>query len=514
MTIPNPSAFEIAAAGALVLPAADDEPLEVAHRNANAMITLYRPPLRSVVYTDEASSVGARSYRLAIRPSADGLPYRFRHIVRTGTGTTAISITVEWQASGGGYTSIYSASSAAGASTVVSVSHLATVPSTADEVRITYDRGADPYLADSVLITPEASMPSARTTSGAWVYDDGVLAAVGAPINTELVTRPWRTTAAIIADRALCIAGFTQREDTDALYEASGGSAPNDTWALLGAGIAAVPFAPATVDVDVSVIASAAISGADRVRFVVGGVAVTLDAADSVEETTIAGVLVQQPGTLGASVSVEVYALADSGDLLYLHDAAAWVQPWISSALPLAVTDTDPAASMQLLHSVVRETERRAMAPWPQVAHMYDGITTGLTSRRWTVSLPPACQRGRMALIRSGPAHGTLQTSSTIEATTTSGVPASPGTAIVTVPTPTRGTEGYLAAAAAEGSRVLLWSSDSYDVYGTPPAATANRQLEFTESLAPSVEVVQTGYCCGAALHYVRVRPQADYSEI
>jgi hypothetical protein len=514
MTIPNPAAFEIAAAGALVLPVADDEPLEVAHRNANALITLYRPPMRSVVYTDEASSVGARVYRIAIQPSADAIPYRFRHIVRTGTGTTAIDVEVEWQTAGGGYTSIYSASTAAGASTVVSVSHTATIPAAADELRITYDRGADPYMADSVLITPEAAMPSARTSSGAWVYDDGVLAATGAPINTELVTRPWRTTAAIIADRALCIAGFTQRSDTDAMYEASGGSAPDDTWALMGAGIAAVPYAPATVSVDVAAIASSAIASADRVRIVVGGVAVTLDSSDAVETATLTGVLVQQPGTLGASVSVEVYVLADRGDLLYLHDACAWVQPWGSSALPLATTDTDPAATMQLLHAVVRETERRCMAPWPQVAHMFDGITSGLTSRRWTVSVPPACQRARLALVRSGPPHGTLQTSTTIETTETSGVPASPGTAIVTVPTHTRGSEAYLAAAAGEGTHVIIWSSDSYDVSGVPPASTADRQLELAEALAPGVEVVQTGYCCGAALHYVRVRPQADYSGI
>ncbi len=512
MAIPNPTFYEIAAAGALVLPLAAAEPLEVAHRNANAMITLYRPPMRSIVYTDEAVSVGTRAYLVAIQPSADGLPYRFRHIVRTGAGTVAVAIEVEWQSAGGAWTSIYAAASAAGASTVVTVSHTATIPATADALRITYDRGAGAYFADSLLITPEAVMPAERTTSGAWVYDDGVLAAVGAPINTELVTRPWRTTAAIIADRALCIAGFTQRGTIDALYEASGGAAPNDTWAMLGYGVASVPYAPATVSVDVSVIATAVISGVDRVRVVVGGVTATLDATGATASATLTDVLVDSPGTLTATLSVQVYALADSGDLLYLHDATAWVQPWGSSALPLAATETDPAATMQLLHAVIRETERRAMAPWPQVAHMFDGLTS-TTSRRWSASIPPACQRARMALTRSGVAHGALQVASTIETTTTSAIPASPATAIVTVPASTRGALAYLAAA-GPGDPMCLWSSGSYDVNGTPPASTVDRQVELDELLEPGIEVVQIGYCCGAALHYVRVRPQADYSEI
>ena len=514
MTITIPTTYEIAALGALALPQADAEPLAVAHRNANAFWSLYRPPLRSTIYMDEASSVGQRRYRMAVIPSADGIVYRFRHRVRTGTGTTGIDVTVEWQTAGGGWTSIYSATTAAGASTVVQVSHTATIPAAADEIRITYDRGADPYLADSVLVVPEPAAPSTRTTSGMWPYDDGLLTAAGAPINTELVTRPWRSTYAVHVDRQKCIASLTQRDDTDALYDPSGGSATTGEWVLMGRGVASVPYAPPTVTVEVRVIATAATTGTDRVRVIVGGVAATLDASAGVESATITAAQVSAPGSLTASVDVEVWCVGDSGDLLQLHDAAVWVQPWLPSTLPLAATSVDPAATMQLLHAVVRETERRCMAPWPQPAHMMDGISTGLTSRSVEVSIPPACQRARLAMLRSGTGVGTIQTSSTIETTTTSGVPASPGTAIVTVPTWMRGTEGYLDLAGDAGAPSVLWSSSGFDVSGTPPASTADRQVELVEALAPGIETVQVGYTCGMTLHYVRVRSQADYGDI
>ena len=513
MTITIPASYSMTPAGALALPLADAAPLATAMLNSNAANSLHRPPLRSTVYTDDAASAGARVYRLAVVPSADGLVYRFRHIVRTGTGATATTITVEWQSGGGAFTSIYSAATATGASAVHDISHTATIPASADVLRITYDRGADDYMADSVLIIPEPAAPTARTAAGLWPYDDGLLAATGAPINTELVCRPWRNLAAVVGDRAQNVMSFTQRGDTSAQYTLTATSSPNGAWVLLGRGVAQVPYAPATIDLTATAIGAAAVSGASRVRIVAAGVSAILDCASSaLDSATMTGVPVNAPGTLQATVEVEVYGAAQSGDALYLYDAALHYEPATSAALPVAAVD--PPAAVALLAAVVRETERRCMKPWAQPALCFDGVTTGSESRRYLVSVPPGCQRGRLALVRASLGVGTAQASSTIETTTTSGVPASPAAAIVTVPTSARGALVYFDAAGGNASPVMGWSSASYDVDGTPPASTADRQIELAEARAPGIETVQVGYACGAALHLVRVRAPADYAEI
>ncbi len=101
----------------------------------------------------------------------------------------------------------------------------------------------------------------------------------GAPINTELVSRPWRNLAAIVADRAQNVLSFTQRGDTSAQYTLTGTSSPNGAWVLLGRGVAQVPYAPATIDLTATVIGAAAVSGASRVRIVAAGVSAILDCA-------------------------------------------------------------------------------------------------------------------------------------------------------------------------------------------------------------------------------------------
>lgn len=513
MTITIPTSYTITAAGALALPLADAAPVSTAMLNSNAAYSLHRPPLRSTVYTDDAASSGAREYRLAILPSADGLVYRFRHIVRTGTGATATTITVEWQSGGGGFTSIYSAATATGASAVHDISHTATIPASADVLRITYDRGADDYMADSVLIIPEPAAPTARTAAGLWPYDDGLLAATGAPINTELVCRPWRNLAAVVGDRAQNVMSFTQRGDTSAQYTLTGTGYSNGAWVLMGKGVAQVPYAPATIALTATAIGASAVSGANRVRIVAGGVSAILDcAASALDSATISSVPVIMPGTLQAMVEVSIYGAAQSADALYLYDAALHYEPTASSALPVAAVD--PPATVALLAAVVRETERRCMKPWAQPALCFDGVTTGSESRRYLVSVPPGCQRARLAIVRADLGQGTLQASSTIETTTTSGVPASPAAAIVTAPTMARGTLLYLDTGGGGAAPVIEWSSASYDVDGTPPVATTDRQIELAEARAPGIETVQVGYACGAALHLVRVRPAADYAEI
>ena len=108
---------------------------------------------------------------------------------------------------------------------------------------------------------------------------------------------------------------------------------------------------------------------------------------------------------------------------------------------------------------------------------------------------------------------GAAQTDTTIATTSTSGVPASPATAIVTVDCPTYGAEGYLDIDGSGLRPSTVWSSDSYDP-SPIPGATADRQLTPAELLAPAEEVVEVTTTVGASLHYARLRAPADYQEI
>lgn len=508
MTVTYPSTYTITADGALVLPLADAAPLSTANANANCHYQQHRPPLRSVVYCSEQATSSV--FRLAMEPSADGLVYRFRHYVRTDATATDVTIEVESQAAGGGWSTIYGPTAhAAGASSTVAIDHDVTIPATDDELRVTYTRGADLCQPDSLVIYPTPTSPTTRRTSGFWPYDDGLLTATGAPLNTEFVNRPWRNTAAVVADRVQCLFGFVQPEGA-AQYDLTGTTTADGGWVLLGQCIAQVPYAPSTITVTVATIASVSAGvTADRVRMTVGGVSTTLDADDTVQTASVVAP-VEQAGTMQASVTIEVYASYDSGQTLDVIDAAAWYTPIaLASAATSAV---DPPASMALLHAVVRETERRCMALWAMPAHCFD--VSASTERRWVAVIPPGCQRGRMALVRMSESEGALQSATTLETTTTSGVPASPGTAIVTVPTSARGTAAYLDAVGGECAPLIEWSSDSYDVSGTPPASTVDRQVELVEALAAGTEIVQTTNAQGAALHITRIRAQSEYGSI
>ena len=517
MTVTYPSAYTVTKNGAMVLPLADTAPLSAALLNANAAYTLHRPSPQTTVYTVDTALTRQSSFRVPIRPSADGLTYQFSHYIRTGGGTTAISYSVEWRSSGGGgWTSIVSNSASAGASTVVEISHAHAIPATADELRIRYDRGTDAYTPDSVTIYPEGTdNPSARTSSGFWPYDDTLFANGTAPINTEFVNRPLRNARAVLADRSQCLLTFAQEDDTDTSYVRYDCGAANTAagdWVTYGYGCAAVPFMPQAEQVTVYAIASvSAGSTSNLVRVSAGGSSVVLNATGNVVSATLTA-SVDSPGTAQARIRFRIQGKSTSGNEMFLHSVLVEWSPSLSPA-SLLITTPDAPATTSLLSSCIRGVEGLLLTQWCQPALCYEGNTSGLDTRRFSVVVPPACQFGRAALIRSDHVSGSVQSDSTIAATTTSGVPASPASAIVTVSAVTLGAESYYDLDGGNGTPIALWSSAD-NLLSTPPGSTRDRGLELVETLGPTVEVVEVYLTTGFALHYAQVRAPADWDLI
>jgi hypothetical protein len=516
MAVTYPAAYTITKTAAMVLPPIASAPLSVAMLNSNAAFRIHKPAAQTTVYTGDPGITRAASYRLPIKPSADGISYDFKHVVITGTGTTAVTITVEEQAAGGGWATIYGpTASAAGASTTVEISHAAAITAGIDELRITYDRGADPATYISVAVFPGAGSPTTIQSSGFWPYDDGLLTATGAPINTEMVNRPLRNARAVVNDRSQCVLSFAQEDNgtpANVRYDMTAGSAPADEPQMFGVVTACVPFWPRFVDISVSVIATVdggATTGLIRVRSA-SGESQTFDASGNVERKTLK-CFVTKPGTPQAYVTFILEGSATSGRKTYLHSVAGFWTP--SEPTTLLLNSVAPPASIETLATCIRATENLLMRPWCQPALFYEGNTTGLSTRRWFASIPPAVQRMNVGISRATADSGTAQADTTIATTTTSGIPAAPATSLVTVNCPTYGTEGYLDIDGSGLAPMTVWSSDSYDP-DPLPGATVDRMLTPTEALAPAFDVVEITTTVGASLHYARVRPPADYQEI
>lgn len=506
MAITHPTSYEITSPADMALVKAAAAPLAAALANANAMWSLHAPPLRSCIWIDAGMDVSTRTYRVGVIPSQDGITYRHRHVVHCDTDAEDVTITVEWQASGGGWTSIYSAAHTPSSGLIsASIAGLA-IPAAADELRVTYSRPTLHFWPDSMLLTPEPAATTGRQASGFWPYDDALLTTPGAPINTELVNRPLRSTAAVLLDRLGCILSMSQ--DTASPLLTLDAATVGAGWRVLTDGYASVPYAPQTQDVEVSALATGATTTAGRLRVVVGGVAAEIDCDTTRRTTTITGCVVEDPGTERARVAVRIEGLAVAADTLDVLDVAAWAVP-MPPLVAAATAETDPPASIFMLREVLQTVERRVMRPWPQPWHVVGGEMT----RRFFASLAPASQRARLYFSRARTAYASssAQSATTIETTTSGGVP-SAAADVITVASQGAGTEGQPGFGAAPSLHVLQASSATYDL--AAPGATTDRLLELAEGLAPTVEEVRVANAYGLALHVARARPESEYADI
>jgi hypothetical protein len=517
VAVTYPAAYDPIDDSDMLAPLANAPALAKALANSNAAWKEYVPSPLTVCYTDTALTTAARVFRMPITPSADakvapddGMTYDIIHEVLTGTGTTAITITVEEQSAGGGWSGIYGPTATAAAATSwVQVTTNVVIAATTDELRFTYSRGTDPTTPMSATVIPAPEAPTVRQTSGFWPYDEAFTAIAGVPVNTEIVNRPTRNIVALLNDRRQCLLSFCQ-ESTTPLYDLDGTTAAATQWTLVAYGMVSVPYAPQVISAKVAVIASVdggATTGLIRASAQQGDV--YLNATGAVV-TSALSCLVIDAETLDARAEISIYAKKNTGQLTSVHAVNVDYAP--SHSTTLRITTPDAPASMSTLQLCARDIERRVMQPWAQPCPCYQGNTTDLTVRRWSWSVSPAVQRAQMCIIRATQSGGTAQSATVIAQTTASGVPASPATDAITVPTPTTGTEAYLDLAGDQCNPVPIFSSDGYDV--TSPAVSVNRLIPLTEALASAVERVEVTNSIGACMFVTAVRPPSGYQDI
>ena len=115
MAISFPPTYDPIDDSDMLAPLANAPALAKALANSNAAWKEYVPSPLTVCYTDTALATTARVFRMPITPSADAKVAHVLHELLTGTGTTAITITIEIQIAAGGWTGIYGPTATAAA---------------------------------------------------------------------------------------------------------------------------------------------------------------------------------------------------------------------------------------------------------------------------------------------------------------------------------------------------------------------------------------------------------------
>jgi hypothetical protein len=213
MTITTPSTFEVVTQQALATAALTKEPLHTIARRLNYLWRRHRPAHVAVSPTTETMTRDT-IVEVGVDPSVDGLLYAFTHRARIlTTGTMAITVEA-WD--GASWATIYGPSSTATTgSTWFEHAHSTTIAAGTRRLRVTYAHGTDTYwVSDLHAVPAPTTTPSTPQTSGFAAYDDGQLAATGAPIHAELLNRCKASAVAVLQDRKHCVLSFAQDRTT------------------------------------------------------------------------------------------------------------------------------------------------------------------------------------------------------------------------------------------------------------------------------------------------------------
>jgi len=316
-----------------ISPLADADPLKTILENTNYLYRFHRPSW-TYVYTVDPLGTGQTVFQIPIPPSADGLTYQFVHYIRTGTGTGTLSVDVEEYDSG--WNSLESSSGiAAAATSPITHSHTDTISATSTILRITYDRagGPDTYTPDSLVIYPAPPAPTTSPgvyDSGFVTFDDGLLAATGAPITTEHVNRAAKNALRVLEDRWFLVSSFVQEDSSvNAPRNDAADLAQTDgEWGVLGRAVFTCPhqkdptvrvYVFATVDVTDG-------AGDLLVRLgQVGGKSTVLAADGAINSGTLQ---LSTDGTASASADLVLEAqISAGGRSTYVHAVCTYWQP-------------------------------------------------------------------------------------------------------------------------------------------------------------------------------------------
>ncbi len=331
MTITIPTGVVVVDQADLIGPVADAAPLQTILENT-AHLYAYGPAHLTAVYTC-ADKITNRSvvFQVPIVPSADGIPYVFRHHVRTGTGTSNLTVKVEEWTGAAWNTLENNTAVGAGANTVVTYTHTDTVDAAATKLRLTYSRatGTDELTPDSVCMYPQvSSIAAGKKTSGYVPFDDGLLSSAGSPIHTEFFDRAVRNALHVLRDRQQCALAFVQEDDSGYVkHEVSAAGIGAGAYIRLGAARFCAPY---QVNPIINVYALASVTGGSTSEIVrvrqrgPQGESILLNGTGSV----VSGALsLKMPGGPLSFADLEIGGTHTSGNEAYIHAVVAYWTP-------------------------------------------------------------------------------------------------------------------------------------------------------------------------------------------
>lgn len=180
------------------------------------------------------------------------------------------------------------------------------------------------------------------------------------------------------------------------------------------------------------------------------------------------------------------------------------VSAWSSTAPEIISTPTAPALVEFL--AAADSYVMAGLACYAQPALMFDGTSSGLSTRRFALIVPPYSERMRAWVTRAGGVVNALNPSSqndttiSAESSTASGTLPATAAEVITTPPGVVGSSSYLGTTAPWQS-VITRTGDEDDAI---PSATKDRLLEMTGALTPTVELIEVGAAQGFGLSVVR----------
>jgi len=330
MTITVPAALTVNKTQALVGASADQSPLLEILNNSQHIYSS-GPAMLAAVYTC-ADKITGRSaiFEIPILPSADSINYRFVHHVRTGTGTSNVMIQVEeWN--GSAWNTLETASTAAGANTVIKYEHTDPIDAAATKIKITIARatGGDQFTPDSITVYPLVSSVSVGQKPSTYVpFDDGLLTTAGAPIHTELFNRAAANALRVLRDRYQCALSFVQENSAaNARLEVSAAGLGAGVFARLGRARFCCPY---QVDPQITIKVLASVDGGSTAN--IARVAQTGMQGESAlfaaSGAIVSGnIRCKTSGDHNACADLEISATHTSGQETTIHAVVAFWRP-------------------------------------------------------------------------------------------------------------------------------------------------------------------------------------------
>jgi len=317
MTIQNPGTLAVTPMSSLTKVPMTREQLQQSLNNCNFLYAAHAPDLVCGIVTCDPTEPLARSVVAPVIPSADGLEYEFRFIIMP-SATTTFAFAVDYATTyGGSWTNIFNATGIpTTAGTLLEVFDDGAIPANAVALRWTVTPTSGSYEWHCVQAAPYTAgitAPIALVSSGFISFDDALLAATGAPINTEMVNRVRANCSALLRDRKQVAYCFVQ-PTTPRRTVSSSDYAPlptarihlpyqTGTVRLLWRGIATINTGSPT---DLIVIQAQTDTGA--------GAALKLDADGTIQSGTMDAVV--QGYGLAAYVDVAVHVVAPNATRL------------------------------------------------------------------------------------------------------------------------------------------------------------------------------------------------------